>query len=138
MFALKRARPELTVVINGGIGSLDEAEEHLRHADGVMLGRAAYQTPALLAEVDARFFGEARRGAYEAAGAYADYIAARLSEGVPLSAMTRHMLGLFHGQPGARAFRRHLSENATQPGADLRVLREALAYLRRAPSLRAA
>nr|ACN58806.1 tRNA dihydrouridine synthase A [uncultured bacterium BLR9] len=131
VYALKRARPELTIVINGGIGSLDEAEAHLPHVDGVMLGRAAYQTPAILAEVDSRFFGEGARDIGEAVEAYAAYIGARLAEGVPLNAMTKHMLGLFNGIPGARQFRRHLSENATKKGAGLQTLRDALAFVGR-------
>ena len=130
VYALKRARPDLTIVINGGIGSLEEAKTHLAHADGVMMGRAAYQTPALLAEVDGFFFGaRAPTNIGEAVEAYCAYISARLAEGVPLNAMTKHMLGLFHGQPGARAFRRHLSENATRPGAGLEVLCDALAFV---------
>ena len=131
VYALKRARPELTIIVNGGIGSLDEAEEHLRHVDGVMLGRAAYQSPAILAEVDRRFFGEQTRDVNAAVEAYVAYIGARLDEGVPLNAMTKHMLGLFHGQPGARLFRRHLSENATRKGAGLAVLQDALAFVNR-------
>lgn len=129
VYALKRERPELTIIVNGGIASLDEAEAHLKHVDGVMMGRAAYQTPALLAEVDARFFGEETRDIEEAVEGYVEYIEARLNEGVPLNAMTKHMLGLFHGQPGARLFRRHLSENATRPGANIQTLRDALALL---------
>jgi tRNA-dihydrouridine synthase A len=131
VYALKRARPELTIVINGGIGSLDEAESHLKSVDGVMLGRAAYQTPAILFEVDSRFFGETARDISEAVEAYIDYIGARLLEGVPLNAMTKHMLGLFNGIPGARQFRRHLSENATKKGAGISVLRDALAFIGR-------
>ena len=130
VYALKRERPELTIIVNGGIASLDEAEKHLTQVDGVMMGRAAYQTPALLAEVDARFFGASTRGIDEAVEAYVEYVEAKLTEGVPLNAMTKHMLGLFHGQPGARLFRRHLSENATRPGANIQTLRDALVYLR--------
>ena len=85
VYALKRARPELTIVINGGIPSLEEAETHLAHVDGVMLGRTAYQNPALLAEVDARFFGESARDINEAVAAYAGYAASQLAEGVPLA-----------------------------------------------------
>jgi tRNA-dihydrouridine synthase A len=129
VYALKRARPELTVVINGGIASLDEADAHLRHVDGVMLGRAAYQSPAILADVDRRFFGGEPVDVNAAVEAYVDYIAARLTEGVPLNAMTKHMLGLFHGLPGARLFRRHLSENATKRGAGIPVLRDALGFI---------
>jgi tRNA-dihydrouridine synthase A len=130
VYELKRQRPELTIVINGGIADLEQAEEHLQHVDGVMLGRAAYQNTALLADVDRRFFGSAPIDVHAAVDAYCAYVGGRLSEGVPLNAMTKHMLGLFHGMPGARAFRRHLSENATRPGATLRVLQDALAHLR--------
>jgi len=131
VYELKRAKPELTILINGGIASLDEAQSHLAHVDGVMLGRAAYQTPAMLLDVDARFFGEDKRELSDAVAAYLDYIATRLADGAPLNAMTKHMLGLFHGRPGARLFRRHLSENATRRGAGFSVLREALAYIDR-------
>jgi len=127
--AVKRENPELTIVLNGGITSLDEAEVQLAHLDGVMLGRAAYQSPALLAEVDARLFGGEPRAVDAAVAAYVTYIEEKLGEGVPLNAMTRHMLGVFHGRPGARAFRRHLSENATRYGAGIDVLREALAMV---------
>jgi tRNA-dihydrouridine synthase A len=130
VYALKRARPELSIVINGGISSLDDAEIHLAHVDGVMLGRTAYQTPAILAEVDRRFFGERGCQVDEAVEAYVEYVSAQLQNGVPLNAMTKHMLGLFHGQPGARAFRRHLSQNACRKGAGLSILREALAFIR--------
>ena len=130
VYAVKRENPDLIVVINGGIATLDDAEAHLAKVDGVMLGRAAYQSPAMLAEVDARFFGGAPRDVDDAVDEYVDYVARRLAEGVPLNAMTRHMLGLFHGRPGARRFRRHLSENATRPGAGIAVLRDALAFAR--------
>ena len=90
---------------------------------------AAYQTPALLLDVDARFFGDANRDLSDAIAAYVDYVAERLADGAPLNAMTKHMLGLFHGKPGARLFRRHLSENATRKGAGISVLRDALAYI---------
>jgi tRNA-dihydrouridine synthase A len=131
IYALKRARPELTILVNGGIASLDEAQAHLAHVDGVMMGRAAYQNPALLADVDARFFGEPDSDVTQAVDSYLDYVAAQLAAGVPLNAMTKHMLGLFHGQPGARLFRRHLSENATKKGAGLAVLQDAMAFVRR-------
>jgi len=138
VYALKAANPELTIILNGGIASLDEAEMHLRHVDGVMLGRAAYQSPAILADVDARFFGGERCDIGEAVMRYSEYVGERLAEGVPLNAMTKHMLGLFHGVPGARAFRRHLSENATRPGAGVAVLQDALAHLKHLDTARAA
>jgi tRNA-dihydrouridine synthase A len=127
VWRLKRERPELTIVINGGIGSLDEAEAHLKHVDGVMLGRAAYHTPAILGEVDARLFGEA--GAVtplEAVARYRPYVARELERGVHLAAMTRHMLGLFHGAPGARTWRRILTVEGVKPGAGLEVIDRAL------------
>src|SRR4051812_34025590 len=105
VYRLKAARPDLTIVINGGIASLDEAQAHLAHVDGVMLGRAAYHNPGILGAVDRRFFDPAAAevGPFEAVEAYRPYLAARLAEGVPLPAMTRHMLGLMHGRPGARS-----------------------------------
>jgi len=128
---LKQARPGLTVVLNGGLGSLDEAEAHIGEVDGVMLGRAAYHSPDLLGEVDRRIFGEdvAEVSAFEAVDRYRPYLAARLAEGVRMASMTRHMLGLFGGRPGARAWRRILTVEANAPGAGLEVLDRALAAL---------
>lgn len=124
---LKAARPDLTIILNGGIAGIDPCRDHLETFDGVMLGRAAYQTPGLLGRVDAELFAEGRVvEAGEAVRAYEPYIAARLAEGASLHAMTRHMLGLFAGQPGARQWRRILSENAVKKGAGLEVLRAAL------------
>ena len=126
---IKAEDPELTIVINGGIASLDEAEAQLAHVDGVMMGRAAYHAPAMLAEADARFFGGETRDVNAVVEDYIAYMDQQLAKGVPLNAMTKHMLGLFNGRPGARLFRRHLSENATRRGADVGTLREALAHL---------
>ena len=126
---LKRERPGLTVVINGGIGSLDEVEGHLPEVDGAMLGRAAYHSPGLLGEVDRRLFGEDGPDIdpSEAVERYRPYLAARLGEGVRLASMTRHMLGLFGGRPGARAWRRILTVEANAAGAGLDVVDRALA-----------
>jgi tRNA-dihydrouridine synthase A len=132
VYRVRAENPGLTIVLNGGIATLDEAQTHLAHVDGVMLGRVAYHTPAMLVEVDARFFGGAPGAVETAVAGYVDYVARKLSEGVPLNAMTKHMLGLFNGRPGARLFRRHLSENATRKGANLQTLRDALAFLDRA------
>jgi tRNA-dihydrouridine synthase A len=126
---LKRERPELTVILNGGIGSLDVAEEHIaRGLDGAMLGRAAYHEPGLLGQADRRLFGGAEPdvGPHEAVRAFLPYVEQRLSEGVRLPAMTRHMLGLFHGRPGARAWRRILTVEAIRPGAGPDVIERAL------------
>jgi len=132
---LKAERPALTVVLNGGIETLDAATDHLKWADGVMLGRAAYHNPGLLGEVDARVFGDASSVTdVEAAERYRPYLAARLAEGVPLHAMTRHMLGLFAGAPGARTWRRLLTVGAVKAGAGLEVLDQALAAVKRFPA----
>ena len=142
---LKRERPELTVCINGGIGSLEEAETHLDAADGVqldgvMLGRAAYHEPALLGQVDRRVFGAGTADVdpFEAVERYKPYLAARLEEGWGLHAMTRHMLGLMHGRPGARAFRRILTVEAIRPGAGLEVVDRAVDAVREAEARREA
>jgi len=129
VYGIKRENPLLTIVVNGGIASLDDAARHLTHLDGVMMGRAAYQSPALLADVDARLFGGALRDLDGVVENYLVYVERGLRDGVPLHAMTRPMLGLFNGRAGARQFRRHLSENATRPGADVCTLRAALAHL---------
>jgi tRNA-dihydrouridine synthase A len=128
VYRLKRDRPGLTVIINGGITSLDEAEAHLAQGvDGVMLGRAAYHEPALLGQVDRRLFGEGRdMDPFEAVRAFMPYVEARLAEGWRLPAITRHMLGLFHGQPGARSWRRILTVEAIRPGAGAEVIERAL------------
>ncbi len=130
---LKRAHPDLPVAINGGLKTLEEARDQLAHLDGVMLGRAAYAEPALLLGVDPLLFGAPAPVAdpFAAVEAYRPYMAARLAEGVRLHAMTRHMLGLFNGRPGARGFRRHLSTAGTRAGAGLDTLREAVAMVSR-------
>ena len=133
---VKQENPKLEIILNGGIQNLDEAESHLARFDGVMLGRAAYQNAAMLAEVDARFFGGEPRDLDAAVEGYCAYVERKLAEGVRLHSMTKHMLGLYNGRPGARAFRRHLSENATRDDAGIAVLREALALV--APQRKAA
>lgn len=129
VYRLKEKYPNKFIGINGGIQSLDEVEAHLLRLDGAMMGRAAYHTPALLADVDQRLFGEKRRRADPAAvvEAMAAYAQRHIAAGGRLSHITRHMVGLFHGQPGARRFRQILSTRATRPGAGADVLRDALA-----------
>lgn len=140
---LKRERPHLTVCINGGIGSLEEAEAHLDSSDGVqldgvMLGRAAYHEPALLGQADRRLFGAATPDVdpFEAVERYKPYLAARLEEGWGLHSMTRHMLGVMHGRPGARAFRRILTVEAIKHGAGLDVVDRAVEAVREAEARR--
>ena len=131
VYRVKRERPHLTILVNGGIENLDQAQAHLVHVDGVMLGRAAYQNPALLAEVDARFFGAAPANLDAAIEAYATHIERQLRQGARLHPLIKPMLGLYNGRPGARLFRRHLSEQAVRADAGISVLREALDFVRR-------
>ncbi|MGJ7460890.1 tRNA dihydrouridine(20/20a) synthase DusA [Halomonas sp. MA07-2] len=128
---LKASYPELQIGINGGIKTLDACREQLEHVDSVMVGREAYQNPWLLAGVDAAFYGEPGPAAsrHAAARAFRPYIARRLEEGAKLNHITRHLLGLFQGQPGGRRFRRHLSENGHLDGACLRVFDDALSLV---------
>jgi tRNA-dihydrouridine synthase A len=130
VYRLKETFPALQLELNGGVRTLAEVEGHLGRVDAVMIGRAAYETPYALAGADARFYGAervpTRRKVLEAV---IPYVAKQLGRGVPLNSMTRHMLGLFAGQPGARLWRRHLSENAHRPGAGVGVLRDALGHI---------
>jgi len=131
VYRLKASLPAVPISVNGGIAGVAEAAEHLAHVDGVMLGRAAYQEPWRLLEVDPQLFGEAAPHATmkDALEAMMPYIAEQLAQGTRLHAITRHFVGAFHGVPGARAFRRHLAENATRPGADVGALRAAIALV---------
>ena len=130
---LKRAFPQTTIALNGGLTTHAEALPQLDRVDGVMLGRAAYHDPALLLDVDRLYFGEEPpfADAFAVIDAFEPYVAARLAEGVRLADMTRHILGLFNGLPGARAFRRHLATEAVKRGAGLDALRAAVSHLQR-------
>ncbi len=127
VYRLKERRPELEIIINGGIEFFAAARSQLAHVDGVMLGRAAYADPYLLSEVDGVLFGEegAVPARLDVLDAFRPYVEDRLARGSRLNQMTRHILGLFHGQPRARAFRRHLAENAHLDGAGIEVLDQA-------------
>ncbi|MBP1298388.1 tRNA dihydrouridine(20/20a) synthase DusA [Bradyrhizobium elkanii] len=141
VYRLKAALPDVPIIINGGITGLAEAKRHLAHVDGVMLGRAAYQEPWRLLTVDSELFGETPPHATmkDVFAAMFPYIERQLAEGTRLHSITRHFVGAFHGVPGARAFRRHLAENGVRPGADIDVLREAIARVDdRAPAAVAA
>ncbi len=132
VYRLRAALPKVPVIINGGIGSVAEAKRHLDHVDGVMLGRAAYHDPWRLLAVDPELFGEIAPHAdmKAAIAALMPYAEAQMARGARLHAITRHLVGAFHGVPGARAFRRHLAEHGTRPGAGVEVLRDALALVR--------
>ncbi|MCG8381844.1 MAG: tRNA dihydrouridine(20/20a) synthase DusA [Gammaproteobacteria bacterium] len=132
VYRLKQDFPHLHITINGGIADWPSAEGHLAQVDGVMLGREAYSNPYCLAEVDARFYREqarlrpSRHGVLEG---YITYMETQRTAGVPLGRMARHALGLFQGVPGARAWRRHLSENMWKPGATTSVIEAAAQYV---------
>ncbi len=136
---LKRERPQLEVILNGGLRDLEHALSEAKGLDGAMLGRAAYQNPAVLLDVDARVFGVAPPSdSREAAvAAHIPYIERNLAKGAPLHAMTRHMLGLFNSRPGGRAWRRVLSERGARAGAGVEVVRAALAEVTRQPAFAA-
>ncbi|ASY74609.1 tRNA dihydrouridine(20/20a) synthase DusA [Pectobacterium polaris] len=131
VYQLKRDFPALTIAINGGIKTLEEAKTHLQHLDGVMMGREAYQNPGILAQVDRELFGidTATPDLAGVVRAMYPYIERELSGGASLGHITRHMLGMFQGIPGARQWRRYLSENAHKPGADAAVVERALALV---------
>ena len=131
VYRLKAGHPTLTIVLNGGVASLEQALTHLDHVDGVMMGRAAYQESWRLLEVDPLLFGEPAPFPTPKAVAQAmlPYISKELEAGTRLHAITRHMLGLFRGVPGARAFRRHLATEAVKTGAGPEVLAAALSRL---------
>jgi tRNA-dihydrouridine synthase A len=131
VYRLKAAHPDLHISINGGIGSIEAAREHLQHVDGAMMGRAAYQEPWRLLAADASLFGgeAAFANPKQALEAFFPYVERELSEGTRLHAMTRHLLGMFRSVPGARAFRRHIAVHAVKPDAGIAVLRDALALV---------
>ncbi|WP_034946043.1 tRNA dihydrouridine(20/20a) synthase DusA [Erwinia oleae] len=131
VYQLKRDFPHLTMSINGGVKSLEEARTHLQHVDGVMMGREAYQNPGILAQVDRELFGSSQPAVDSVAVVRAmyPYIERELANGTYLGHITRHMLGLFQGIPGARQWRRYLSENAHKPGASIETVEQALALV---------
>jgi tRNA-dihydrouridine synthase A len=128
VYRLKAAHPDLTIVLNGGVGSLEEAQAHLAHVDGVMMGRAAYQEPWRLLQVDPVLFDAPppHADARAAAEALMPYIERLIARGGRLHSVTRHLHGLFHAVPGARAYRRHLATEGVKPGAGAEVLADAL------------
>ncbi|MGF1474384.1 MAG: tRNA dihydrouridine(20/20a) synthase DusA [Geminicoccaceae bacterium] len=128
VYRLKQRLPELTILLNGGIRTADAIRDHLAHVDGVMVGREAYQNPASLGALDAaaRYWEPADLDRAAIVAAMHDYAVSENEKGVPIKAISRHMLGLFNGLPGARNWRRHLSEAATRPGAGPDILLDAM------------
>lgn len=134
VYRLKEEMPDLTIVLNGGITSLEETREHLSKVDGVMLGREAYQNPYMLQSVDAHLFesDDPLETREQILLEFMPYMEEQLSQGVPLNHMSRHILGLFQQVPGARMFRRHISENAYRKGAGIDTIHQALELVRQA------
>ncbi|MBL1320194.1 MAG: tRNA dihydrouridine(20/20a) synthase DusA [Methylophaga sp.] len=128
VYQIKKDFPHLHIDINGGIQTLEQVQQHLNKVDGVMMGRSIYHDPYLLAQADAQIFGDPHPvlSRHDVIREMLPYIEQRLSQGCPVKSITRHLLGIFQGQPGARAWRRYLSENAHKEGADLTVLENAL------------
>lgn len=134
VYQMKQEFPELEIIINGGISSLEECTTHLQHVDGVMVGREAYHNPAIMRGVDHTLYADSstpQKTPQEVLETYMNYMQQQLAEGVPLKAMSRHLLGLFTGQAGAKAWRRYISENAHKEGADLDVIVTAASYIKK-------
>jgi tRNA-dihydrouridine synthase A len=132
VYRLKREFPELVVVINGGITTVGQVQTHLAHLDGVMLGRAAYHDPYLLAQLEYALYGEPLPTREDVLARMRPYVEAELARGTAMKHISRHLLGLYQGEPGARAFRRTISEGAHLPGAGWHLLEDAQASCRRA------
>lgn len=128
VYQIKQDYPQLEILINGGITTLDEVATHITKTDGVMIGREAYQNPYLLAEVDQRFYSstESIPDRLDIIRSFIEYADRKIAEGKHVKNFTRHILGLFQGQPGAKKWRRHLSENAHLPDANTQVIKDAL------------
>ena len=134
VYAVKKDFPELEIIINGGISTLEQCKEHMRYVDGVMLGRAICHNPYLLANVDEEFFQQTGPAVsrHDILRQYLDYIESQLSQDIYLSHMSRHIIGLFNGQQGARAYRRLLSEEAHKPGAGVDIIEQAMQLVKAA------
>lgn len=132
VYRIKQDFPSLEIIINGGITTLTQCQTHLQQVDGVMVGREAYQNPFILAAVDHVLFGDSLTAVSktEVYNQYLNYVEEQMADGAKLNSLSRHLLGLFNGAPGARGFRRHISENAHKANASIHVLRDALAFIK--------
>jgi len=128
VYQLKKDFPHLQISINGGIKTVAEIQTHLQHVDGVMIGRQAYHEPYLLAEIDHVLHESPLLSRHEIALQYMEYVEQQLAQDVPLSAMTRHILNLFHAQPGARLWRRYLTEQVQTRTNDAKIIEKALEF----------
>jgi len=132
VYRLKQDFPECEIIINGGIKTIEQMQTHLQHCDGVMIGREAYSNPTLFAEIDRAFFDAPDDvvGAHEVLRNYMPYVAKQLAQGVPLRPLIHHLIGLFQGMPGARLWRRYLSEHGGENERGVAVINEALDQMR--------
>jgi tRNA-dihydrouridine synthase A len=131
VYQMKRDFPELEIIINGGIKTIEQSKQHLEYVDGVMVGRDAYHNPYMMNQVDEYLYGEAEddKTSFDILNQYMEYMQNQIDKGVYLKHMSRHLLGLFIGQPGAKAWRRHISENAHKEGAGIEVIQQAVGYI---------
>jgi len=131
VYEMKKRFPKLNITINGAIDNLDDAKKHLQFVDGVMIGRAAYNNPYVLANADNLLYGDDKNipTRHQVLAEFLPYVDQQLKEGVKLSQISRHILGLFQGLPGARLFRRHISENANKPSATTQVIKDAAKFV---------
>ena len=133
VYQMKQEFPALEIIINGGIKTIDECESHLINVDGVMLGREVYHNPFIMHDIDNRLYNDAAssiKTEFDILDLYIDYMRQQLEQGVYLKHMSRHLLGLFSGKPGAKAWRRHISENAYKEGAGVEIIQQAATNLR--------
>jgi len=131
VYAMKREFPDIEIIINGGVDAIDACQNHLSHVDGVMMGREAYHNPYIMTDVDKQIYADNQnqKSRMEVLDAYKEYMQQQMSEGVFLKSMSRHLLGLFSGKPGAKAWRRYISENAHKDGAGIEVIETAASYV---------
>ena len=132
VYQMKQEFPALEIIINGGIKTLEECQTHLNHVDGVMVGREAYHNPFMMSQVDSLIYSDSdanQQTRFDVLERYIDYMEKQLAEGVYLKHMSRHILGLFPAMQGAKAWRRHISENAHKEGAGIEVIRTAAEFL---------
>ncbi len=135
VYRIKEDFPQLTIILNGGVTTTEQCQTHLQHVDGVMVGRGVYQNPYMLSEVENQLFNDVnrQRSRSEVLQAFLPYVESQLSQGIALNQLSRHILGLFQGVPGAKAFRRHISEKAHLIGSGIEVLEDALNLIEQAP-----
>ena len=132
VYQMKQEFPDIEIIINGGIDSLEVSKEHLNHVDGVMMGREAYHNPYIMTEVDSKIYTDSLtiKSRMDVLDAYKEYMLQQMSEGVFLKSMSRHLLGLFTGEAGAKAWRRYISENAHKSGAGIEVIETAASFIK--------